>query len=81
MNNVHPLFKTALAPIAPSLQPGLKPFCVSIRFNGENRELNTLAFTACDAIVSAIDIYFDGEETMPNDLRIEAHPMNLLPAA
>jgi len=81
MNNVHPLFKTALASITPRKQPGLKPFCVSIRFNGQTHELNTVAFTACDAITRAIDLYFDGEEVMPDDLRIEAQPMNLLPAA
>ena len=81
MNNVHPIFKALLAPVAPRQQPSLKPFCVSIRFNGQTRELNTLAFTACDATTRAIDLYFDGEEVMPDDLRVEAKPMNLLPAA
>lgn len=83
MNNVHPIFKAALASVAPRQRqkPSLKPFCVSIHFNGEDHELNTVAFTACDAITRAIDIFFDGEEAMPDDLRIEAQPMNLLPAA
>lgn len=81
MNNIHPIFKAALAPVAPRPQSDLNPFSVSIRFNGQTHQLNTVAFTACDAITRAIDIFFDGEEVMPDDLRIEARPMNLLPAA
>lgn len=78
-SNIHPLFKAALAPFAPPAV-GLKPFSVCLTFNGQAHELNTVAFTACDAISRAIDIYFDGDEPMPADLRIEANPLNLLAA-
>lgn len=85
MNNVHPLFRDALAPFAPAkvkAAPTMRPFAVSIRIAGKPQTINVLAFTTCDAICKAIDIYFDGEEPMPADgLEIEAHPMNLLPAA
>ena len=85
MNNVHPLFRAAVAPFAPApvkVAPTMRPFEVSIRIGSKPQTLNVLAFTSCDAICKAIDIYFDGDEPMPADgLEIEAHPMNLLPAA
>lgn len=87
MNNVHPLFCTALAPFAPApapvnISPVPRPFAVSIRADGKTETINVLAFTSCDAICNAIDIYFDGEEPMPADgLGIEATPLNLLPRA
>lgn len=85
MNNVHPLFRAAIAPFAPApvkVSPTLRPFEVSIRIAGEPQTVNVLAFTSCDAICNAIDIFFDGDEAMPADgLEIEAHPMNLLPSA
>lgn len=85
MNNVHPLFREALAPFAPApvkISPALRPFEVSIRISGKPQTINVLAFTTCDAICNAIDIFFDGNEPMPADgLEIEAHPLNLLPSA
>ncbi len=87
MNNVHPLFCSALAPFAPALapeniSPAPRPFAVSIRADGKTETVNVLAFTTCDAICNAIDIYFDGDEPMPTDgLGIEATPLNLLPRA
>lgn len=85
MNNVHPLFRDALAPFAPApvkVSPVLRPFAVSIRIAGKPQTINVLAFTTCDAICNAIDIFFDGDEPMPADgLEIEAHPLNLLPSA
>lgn len=86
MNNVHPLFRQALAPFAPAqvvkAAPVLRPFAVSIRIAGKPEQINVLAFTSCDAICNAIDIFFDGEETMPaGGLEIEAHPINILPHA
>jgi hypothetical protein len=42
MNNVHSIFKVALAPVAPPQQPGLKPFSVSIRINGMRIEANSM---------------------------------------
>lgn len=85
MNNVHPLFRDALASFAPApvkVSPALRPFAVSIRIAGKPQTINVLAFTTCDAICNAIDIFFDGDEPMPADgLEIEAHPLNLLPSA
>jgi hypothetical protein len=86
MNNVHSLFRQALAPYAPApavkVSPVLRPFAVSIRTNGKPEQVNVLAFTTCDAVCKAIDIFFDGEEAMPTEgLSIEAHPINILPHA
>lgn len=81
MNNVHPIFRTAAVPIAHAhvkVSPAKRPFKVSITIGGEAHELNVLAFTSCDAICNAIDIFFDGEEPMPVDsLRIEVTSMLL----
>lgn len=71
-SNIHPLFKAAIAPFSPPAV-GLKPFSVCLTFNGQAHELNTVAFTACDAISRAVEIYFDGDEAMPIELRAEAH--------
>lgn len=86
MNNVHPLFRAAIAPLSPApavkVSPVMRPFAVSIRIAGKPQEINVLAFTSCDAICNAIDIFFDGDEPMPADgLEIEAHPINVLPSA
>lgn len=85
MNNVHPLFKAALAPVfsmaAVSVSPTLHAFDVRIWINGELHELNVMAFTSCDAITKAIDIYFDGEEAMPEGLEISARPYGQIPRA
>lgn len=88
MNNVHPLFRPVIAQFAPAPAPAVKvspvmrPFAVSIRIDGKLHELNVLAFTSCDAICNAIDIFFDGDDAMPADgMKIEASPLNLLPSA
>jgi hypothetical protein len=85
MNNVHPLFREALAPFAPApvkVSPALRPFEVSIRIDGKPQTINVLAFTSCDAICNAIDMFFDGDEPMPADgLEVFARPMNFLPSA
>lgn len=81
MNNIHPLFRNAMAPFAP-LPQVTQPFAVTLRMGQKTETINVLAFTTCDAICTAIDIYFDGEEAMPTEgLSIEARPMNLLPSA
>ena len=81
MNNIHPLFHGALRAISPASQE-LKPFAVTLRMADKTEAINVLAFTACDAITRAIDIYFDGEDQMPMDgLAIDAKPMNLLRSA
>lgn len=85
MNNVHPLFRDDLVPPTPATMkvlPDLRPFAVAIWIAGKPRTISVLAFTTCDAICNAIDIFFDGDEPMPIDgLKIEAHPENLLPSA
>lgn len=86
MNNVHPLFRAAIVPFAPDpvvkAAPTMRPFAVSIRIAGKLEQINVLAFTSCDAICNAIDIFFDGEDPMPaGGLEIEAHPINILPHA
>lgn len=85
MNNVHPLFSSAIAPFAPArapAMPALRHFDVSIRIGAQVRQVSVLAFTTCDAICNAIDAYFDGDEEMPTDgLEIEAHPATNLPRA
>lgn len=86
MNNVHPLFRPVIAQLAPvpaiKAAPVLRPFAVSIRVAGELEQINVLAFTTCDAICNAIDIFFDGDEAMPSDgLEIKAIPINFLPSA
>jgi hypothetical protein len=83
MNNVHPLFKTALAPITPRMPAkGTRPFAVRFTIGAEVHDLNVIAFTSCDAICMAIDIFFDGEDNMPVDgMKVDVHPMNFLPAA
>ena len=79
MSNIHPLFREALAPFAP---PALRPFAVSIKTATAPEDINVMAYTSCDAICKAIDLFFDGDEPMPADgLEIEAHPLNLLPSA
>lgn len=83
MSNVHQIFRSATVPIAHAhahvkVSPAKRPFKVSITIGGEVQELNVLAYTSCDAICNAIDIFFDGDEPMPVDsLRIEATSMIL----
>lgn len=86
MNNVHQLFRPAIAQFAPApavkVSPVMRPFAVFIRIAGKTHELNVLAFTSCDAICTAIEIFFDGDDPMPSSgLQIEAHPINFLPSA
>lgn len=79
MPSITPLFRDALSPLAPATEmvsPARRPFAVSIWIAGKPQTINVFAFTACDAIASAIDIFFDGDEPMPVDgLRIEATSM------
>lgn len=83
MNNVHPLFKTALVPIAPRMPAkGTRPFAVRFTIGAEVHDLNVIAFTSCDAICMAIDIFFDGEDNVPVDgMKVDVHPINVLPSA
>lgn len=81
MCNVHPLFRQALAPYAP--QPiSLRPFAVSIKTATAPEDINVMAYTSCDAICKAIDLFFDGDEAMPVDgLVVVARPLDTLPRA
>lgn len=63
------------------VSPMLRPFAVTITIGRQVHELHVLAFKSCDAISSAIDIYFDGEYEMPDEMSIKARPANVLRAA
>ena len=76
---VNPWFHKALAPFAP---PALRPFAVSIKTATEPEDINVMAYTSCDAICKAIDLFFDGDESMPLDgLVVIASPLDTLPMA
>ncbi len=79
MSNIHPLFREALAPFAPK---ALRPFAVSIRTATATEDINVMAYTSCDAICKATDLFFDGDEAMPLDsLVVVARPFDTLPRA
>lgn len=79
MNTILPSFRKPAADALAS--PMLRPFSVSLSFDGERHDLHILAFKACDAISNALDLFFDGEYEMPDSLSIKAHPANVLRAA
>ena len=81
MRNIHPLFKPALVPFAPPA-PAMRPFAVRINVAGHPEELNALAESSCDAIVRALDIFFEADGVMPTEgLSISAHPIAILTKA
>jgi len=83
MQRLESIGVIAPAPAPVKVSPTLRPYVVSI-YIGQNRpeELNVVAFTSCDAITKAIDIYFDGEDPLPSEgMEIVVHPRNLLPSA
>lgn len=83
MGSIHPLFRQAAANSSALIAPAMKPFKVRIG-TGTNAsyELSIMAFTACDAITKAIDIYFDGDDEMPTaGLVVDAEPLNFIPQA
>ena len=81
MRNIHPLFKPALVPFAPPA-PAMRPFAVRINVAGHPEELNVLAESSCDAIVRALDIFFEADGVMPTEgLSISAHPIAILTKA
>jgi hypothetical protein len=83
MGSIHPLFHSAAANSSALTAPAMKPFKVRIGTGtSQTYELSIMAFTACDAITKAIDIYFDGDEEMPSaGLVVDAEPLNLIPQA
>ena len=81
MRNIHPLFKPALVPFAPPA-PAMRPFAVRINLAGHPEELNVLAESSCDAIVRALDIFFEADGVMPTEgLSISAHQIAILTKA
>lgn len=81
MRNIHPLFKPAPVPFAPPA-PAMRPFAVRINLAGHPEELNVLAESSCDAIVRALDIFFEADGVMPTEgLSISAHPIAILTKA
>lgn len=81
MCNIHPLFKSALAPFAP-LAPAMRPFVVRLNVAGHPEELNVLAESSCDAIVRAMEIFFDDDGVVPPEgLSLSAHPVATLTKA
>ena len=81
MRNIHPLFKPALVPFAPPA-PAMRPFAVRINVAGHPEELNVLAASSCDAIVKAMELFFDDDGVVPPDgLTLCARPISPLPRA
>lgn len=79
MNTILPSFRKPAADALAS--PMLRPFSVSLSFDGERHDLHILAFKACDAVASALDMFFDGECEMPDGMNVKASPDNVLRAA
>lgn len=78
MNNVHPLSAEARKPFIRQIAPRKRVFEVVITIGAKAESINVLAFTSCDAISMAIDIYFDGEDPLPTEgMTIRATPAQL----
>lgn len=81
MRNIHPLFKPALVPFAPPA-PAMRPFAVRINVAGHPGELNVLAESSCDAIVNAMELFFDDDGVVPpGGLTLCARPISPMPRA
>lgn len=78
MSKVHPLLRVVPAP-ATTTQAQKRPFSVRVHIGVKYRELNVLAASSCDAVVSAIDALFDGEEPVPDGFAIYVSPIDSLP--
>lgn len=77
MSQVHPTLRLVPAPAAP--QKLQRPFSVRVHVGAKYRELSVLAASSCDAIVSAIDALFDGDEPVPEGFAIYVSPADSLP--
>lgn len=64
MCKVHPMFRLAPANDA-SVGQSMLPFVVRIQTGAKPEELNVLAASSCDAIVRAMDMFFDEDAVMP----------------
>ena len=81
MRNIHPLFKPALAPYAPP-PVAMIPFAVRLNVGGKPQELNLLAESSCDAIVKAMNLFFDDDGVVPPEgLTLCARPISPMPRA
>jgi hypothetical protein len=78
MCNIHPLFRQAPAQPIP-----LRPFVVTIRTGAKHEELNILAASSCDAIVKAMELFFDDDDGVvpPEGLTLCARPISPMPMA
>lgn len=66
-------------PIIRMASKSSRAFEVELHIGAKSETLNVLAFTSCDAIVRAIDIYFDGEDPMPVEgmmIRVRLSPLH-----
>lgn len=77
MSQVHQLFRQAAEPVTPP--KAMRPFSVRVHVGAKYRELSVLAASSCDAIVSAIDALFDGDEPVPEGFAIYVSPADSLP--
>lgn len=60
----------------------MRPFVVRINVAGHPEELNVLAESSCDAIVRAMEIFFDDDGVVPPEgLSLSAHPVATLTKA
>ena len=79
MSSVIPLFREPAADVLVS--PQLRPYSVTITIGRHVQDMHVMAFKSCDAITTAIDLYFDGEYEMPDSMTVKANPANVLRAA
>lgn len=71
------LIKLPETPVAKQ-PPKLQAFDVVITTGAGSTQITAIGFTTCDAVVKAIDTFFDGDDEMPVDLlKIEARPASL----
>jgi hypothetical protein len=75
MNNVHPIFREALAPFAPVVFKPMCAFTVTIGINGVRHDLNVMNRNASDATIQALKLFFDDDDEMPKRMAITVHPM------
>ena len=60
----------------------MRPFVVTIRTGAKPEELNVLAASSCDAIVKAMELFFDDDGVVPPEgLTLCARPISPVPRA
>ena len=58
----------------------LRPFAVTIRTGDRPEALNILAASSCDAIVKAMELFFDDDGVVPNGLYVCSRPIHRVEA-